>query len=83
MSLSGAINKLSLTSKLELLESSDKKVISLKFFLQSQVSKLSEIAETFVYQMLNYHMFSCCDMKMVYSNFYSAEKGISLHVFSF
>ena len=45
MSLSGAINKLSLINELKLLESLDKKVISLKFFLQSQVSKLSEIAD--------------------------------------
>ena len=45
MNLSQAINKLSLIGKLEFLESSDKMAKSLKFMLQSQVSKLSEIAD--------------------------------------
>ena len=46
MGLSRDINKLSLISKLILLESSlDKMVKSLKFMLQLQVSKWSEIAD--------------------------------------
>ena len=45
MGLSRAINKLSLISKLILLESLDKMVKSLKFVLQSHVSTWSEIAD--------------------------------------
>ena len=45
MGLSGASNKLSLVSKLKLLESLDKMVKSLKFMLQSQVRNLSEKAD--------------------------------------
>ena len=45
MGLSRDISKLSLISKLILLESLDKMVKSSKFMLQSQVSKWSEIAD--------------------------------------
>ena len=45
MGLSRDINKLSLISRLILLESLDKMVKSLKFMLQSQVNKWSEIAD--------------------------------------
>ena len=45
MGLSRDISKLSLRSKLILLESLDKMVKSTKFMLQSQVSKWSEIAD--------------------------------------
>ena len=45
MGLSGDISKLSLISKLVLLQPLDKMVKSLKFMLQSQFSKGSEIAD--------------------------------------
>ena len=45
MGLSRAINKLSLISKLKLLESLDKMVKSLKFMLKSQVNKRPEISD--------------------------------------
>ena len=60
MGLSWAIKKLSLISKLKLLESLDKMVKSLKFTLQSEVIKWSEIA---VCQTQSSHMFSWSDVK--------------------
>ena len=49
MGLSRDISKLSLISKLILLESLDKMVKSSKFMLQSQVSKWSEIADCLIF----------------------------------
>ena len=49
MGLSRAINKLSLISKLILLESLDKMVKSWKFVLQPQISKWSEIADSLTF----------------------------------
>ena len=70
MNLSQAINKLSLIGKLEFLESSDKMAKSLKFMLQSQVSKLSEIADCLTFsrvcQMQNSHMFRSSNLKVAY-----------------
>ena len=62
MNLSRAINKLSLISKLILTESFDKMIELLKFMLQSQVSKSSELADYFVCQMKNSPMLSSSDV---------------------
>ena len=61
MSLSWDISKLSLISKLILLESLDKMVKSSKFMLQSQVSKWSEIADclTFLRRLFVNHLYPC------------------------
>ena len=70
MGLSQALNKLSLISKLKLLESLDKIMKSLKFILQSQLNKLSEIADclTFLRRFLrrNSYMFSYSNVKITF-----------------
>ena len=59
MALSRAINKLSSISKLKSLESLEKMVTSLKFMLQSQVSKQSEIADCLKFLK---HLFVKCEI---------------------
>ena len=68
--LSWDISKLSLISKLILLQSLDKTVRSSKFMLQSKVSKwceiswLLDIVKTFVHPVWNSHIFCCSSIKM-------------------
>ena len=59
MGLSRAINKLSLLSKLILLESLEKMVKSLKFMLQLQVSTWSEVADCLTFLK---HLFVKCEI---------------------
>ena len=59
MGLLRAINKLSLIGKLKLRESLDKMMKSIKFMLQSQLSKLSEIADCIK---VSRHLFVKCDI---------------------
>ena len=72
MGLSWDISRLSLISKLILLESLDKMVKSSKVYVavtSQQViwnSWLLNIFKTFVCQMWNSHMFSCFDVKMAF-----------------